>query len=48
MFVGGRTLPGERPLISALQSSTLEGLLRIIEPPFFAAECSAVDDPQGP
>jgi hypothetical protein len=35
----------ERPLISVLQSSTREGPLQIIEPPFLAADRSAVDDP---
>ncbi len=35
----------ERPLTSVPQSSTREGPLRIIEPPFLAADRSAVDDP---
>ena len=36
----------ERPLTSVAQSSTREGPLRIIEPPFLAADHSAVDDPK--
>ena len=43
--LGHRSDVTERPLISVLQSSTLEGPLRIIEPPFLAADRSAVDDP---
>jgi hypothetical protein len=44
--LGHRTDATERPLISVPQSSTREGPLRIIEPPFLAAGCSAVDDPK--
>jgi hypothetical protein len=43
---GHRSDATERPLISVLQSSTREGPLRIIEPPFLAADRSAADDPE--
>jgi hypothetical protein len=42
--LGHRSDATERLLISVLQSSTREGPLRIIEPPFLAADRSAVDD----
>jgi hypothetical protein len=41
--LGHRSDVTERPLISVLQSSTREVLLRIVEPPFLAAGRSAVD-----
>ena len=44
--LGHRSDVTERPLISVLQSSTREGPLRIIEPPFLAADRSAVDAPK--
>jgi hypothetical protein len=43
--LGHRSDATERPLISVLQSSMREGPRRIIEPPFVAADRSAVDDP---
>jgi hypothetical protein len=43
--LGHRRDATERPLISVPQSSTREGPLRIIEPPFLAAGRSAADDP---
>jgi hypothetical protein len=43
--LGHRSDETERPLIGLLQSSTREGLLRILEPPFLAADRSAVNDP---
>src|SRR4029434_4374950 len=44
--LGHRGEAPERQLISVLQSSTREGPLRIIEPPFLAADRSAVNDPR--
>jgi hypothetical protein len=46
--LGHRSDVAERPLISVPQSSTREGPLRIIEPPFLAAVRSTVDDPETP
>jgi hypothetical protein len=43
---GHRSDATERLLISVLQSSTREAPLRIVEPPFLAADRSAVDDPK--
>ncbi len=43
--LGHRSDATEGPLISVLQSSTREGLLRIVEPPFLAADHSAANDP---
>jgi hypothetical protein len=43
--LGHRSDATERPLISLLQSSTREDPLRIIEPPFRAADHLAVIDP---
>jgi hypothetical protein len=42
--LGHRRDVTEGPLISVLQSSTREGLLRIVEPPFLAADHSAAND----
>jgi hypothetical protein len=43
--LGHRSDATERPLISLLQSSTRQDPLRIIEPPFRAADHLAVIDP---
>jgi hypothetical protein len=43
---GHRSDATQRPLISVLQSSPRAGPLRIIEPPFLAADRSAVDNPK--